>query len=582
MYCSSVYENFVSFGRCLYELDLVISAVEYNAAVFGMDCGFSEYICDWEPVGDCGEQVIVAHIVCVTHRLEWLREKLEYYVSWEEIALKVNHIYNLDCNSRDARILFLEGIVEMLMHYLERLRAVRLLKIGLDLVSDKRIIMGLQYIRESADRGLSEAQWRCGDILRDMGDWTATIKYYRMSAEQNDPEGEYRYAWCLMLGEHVEQNIEQAQQYFEDLAINKNHRSALVSWAMCLFERGEHDNAIEMLIPLVSDNIYAMYLYAVCLKNGIGVLHNPTEAMHYFQSAADFGLAEAQNCYGLMIKQQSMQEAGRYFYMSAKSGNQFGQYLYAEYSNDEYWYQQCADNTVEDECSQYGSYTNMFIEEAKSTEACYYKEASGMSAYAAYMYGFCLEHGYGIAKDAQQADVFFRLSAESNNIYAISRIGMTNPQDAARDYMRGIYYESDAAFDLRKAVECFESAANFGHTDSQYKYAMYCKNGIGITQDHRKAVRYFGFAARQGHRMAEYEYANYLFDGNYLQRNLKKAAEYFKKSADNGDIRAQFKYGLCLEIGDGIPKDLATAALYFTKSANQGYLYAQLKLTRME
>jgi len=109
-------------------------------------------------------------------------------------------------------------------------------------------------------------------------------------------------------------------------------------------------------------------------------------------------------------------------------------------------------------------------------------------------------------------------------------------ENLLRSSGKGMTEENIRAFGL------FQTAANGGHLEAQFKLGVcYCK-GKGVPQDHAEAVKWF------------------------------------RKAAEQGDANAQDFLGVCYSNGEGVPQDHAEAARWHRKAAAQGYAKAQYNL----
>jgi TPR repeat protein len=106
---------------------------------------------------------------------------------------------------------------------------------------------------------------------------------------------------------------------------------------------------------------------------------------------------------------------------------------------------------------------------------------------------------------------------------------------------------------LRKALELFQSAANEGHSKSQYNLGLCYKVNLLITNPTYKL-------------------------GEGVSVNYKKSAEWFAKAAETGEPNAVYQLAFCYFRGEGVIADHQRAVALFTKAADQGHAEAATNL----
>jgi hypothetical protein len=87
---------------------------------------------------------------------------------------------------------------------------------GLDEETAKTL--GLSFLKQSADLGHSDGQWRFGRCLeKGIGvekDLVRAAEYYRLSAEQDNSSGQYHFGRCLENGIGIEKDMVRAAEYY--------------------------------------------------------------------------------------------------------------------------------------------------------------------------------------------------------------------------------------------------------------------------------------------------------------------------------------------------------------------------------
>lgn len=254
--------------------------------------------------------------------------------------------------------------------------------------------------------------------------------------------------------------------------------------------------------------------------------------------------------------------------------------------------------------------------------------------------GCCYENGYGIKKDIDKANEWYRkfIKFGANDRTNWGRIGSFYEKGIGtdKDYEQALYYynksaeigESSGVYHLgecyengigvnkniRKALNLCLYAAELGLTDAQIHLGYNYNNGVwgekdhvkafewyikaaeqgsraaqynlgicydkgeGVEQNYTKAIKWFTLAAEQGDTSAQVNLGLYYAKGNGVEQNSQKAYEWFSQAAKVGDPKAQYILGICYRNGEGVSKDLVESFNWFMKAAEQGYADAQHEL----
>jgi uncharacterized protein len=177
-------------------------------------------------------------------------------------------------------------------------------------------------------------------------------------------------------------------------------------------------------------------------------------------------------------------------------------------------------------------------------------------------------NGLGVAKDMNQAIIWFRKSADQGNARGQAYLGL-----AYLNGVGGLYKDIDRALDLFQ-----KSAAQNDAVGQAYLGNMYAR-GVGLVKDMTLAVMWFRKSADQGNDRGQAQlgiaYANSL---GGLAKDDGQAAELFRKSAEQGNAEGQVNFGVILEAGRGVTKNERQAFSWYLKAANQDNAQAQLNL----
>lgn len=128
------------------------------------------------------------------------------------------------------------------------------------------------------------------------------------------------------------------------------------------------------------------------------------------------------------------------------------------------------------------------------------------------------------------------------------------------------------------AVVAWQSPAQDGDAESQFRLAQAYRDGQGTQIDTEKAIALLRKAAIQGHLEAADEYGILLFQSG----RVKDALAWIQDSAERGEPRAQYYLGIALFNGDDLEKNWVSAYALMTRAAASGLAPAVAALNRMD
>lgn len=128
------------------------------------------------------------------------------------------------------------------------------------------------------------------------------------------------------------------------------------------------------------------------------------------------------------------------------------------------------------------------------------------------------------------------------------------------------------------AVIAWQSPAQDGDAESQFRLALAYRDGQGTQIDTEKAIALLRKAAIQGHLEAADEYGILLFQSG----RVKDALAWIQDSAERGEPRAQYYLGIGLFNGDDLEKNWVSAYALMTRAAASGLAPAIAALNRMD
>ena len=214
-----------------------------------------------------------------------------------------------------------------------------------------------------------------GKEYYDKKDYIEAVKWYRIAAEQGNPEGQIRFGYM----------------YYWGLGVTKDNAEAL-KWFRIAAERGDAD---------AQNNLGFMY------DNGYCVTPDKTEALKWYRKAADQGYADAQYNLGNLFRKgygvtQDYTEAVKWYRKAAEQG-----YVNAQYNLGVMY--ELGKGVTQD-----------YAEAVK----WYRKAAEQGNANAQFKLGYSYAEGEGVSKDYTEAFKWFREAAEQGDVIAMNNIGI--------------------------------------------------------------------------------------------------------------------------------------------------------------
>lgn len=132
--------------------------------------------------------------------------------------------------------------------------------------------------------------------------------------------------------------------------------------------------------------------------------------------------------------------------------------------------------------------------------------------------------------------------------------------------------------DEEQAEVWFRSSAQAGNDNSQYALGKLLQEQRRITE----AVEWYGQASAQGNQYADYRLGKLYLMGKEVPKDAEKAVRHLTASAEAGNQYAQYALGKLYLMGQEVEQDREAALYWFTRSADQGNEYAQFFLDRWD
>ncbi len=168
------------------------------------------------------------------------------------------------------------------------------------------------YLERAANQQYALAAYTLGKILdeRDTKHPTRAFEWFMVAAKQGHIEASYYVGLYYQNGKGVEQNIDEAIQWYEKAAL-ENDRDALYHLAMILikYEDKDWENIHKLLTKAAQqDHPNAAYNLAVMYQKGDGVQINGEQTIYWYEKAVKAGLPNAQYNLGMLYYEGKLVE----------------------------------------------------------------------------------------------------------------------------------------------------------------------------------------------------------------------------------------------------------------------------------
>lgn len=148
-----------------------------------------------------------------------------------------------------------------------------------------------------------------------------------------------------------------------------------------------------------------------------------------------------------------------------------------------------------------------------------------------------------------------------------AKIDCGGTEDASAAEITAVQPEQDMEYNYKRGEECydggvykvafryFQTAAELGHIEAQYRLAQMYQKALGVPENNRHAAQWYGEAARQGHAGAQYSLALQYLHGKGVEQDFKTALKWLMRSGGQGFGNALCVLGKQYE-GDLLPEEL--------------------------
>lgn len=194
--------------------------------------------------------------------------------------------------------------------------------------------------------------------------------------------------------------------------------------------------------------------------------------------------------------------------------------------------------------------------------------------------GIMYTEGWGVAKDLEKSEHWYRMAANQGDGIALVSLGF-------------MYYNGTVVPENRlEAAKLWERALKLNiypiprgwenwSADVEAKLGTMYLYGDGVQQNYDEALRCLTRAASAGDTLAQNNLGYMYGTGKGVERDYYKAVKWYKEAAMQGDATAQNNMGFMYELGQGVELDYNKAIEWYQKAAAQGYQIAQQNLERI-
>ena len=417
-------------------------------------------------------------------------------------------------------------------------------------------------LKKRADNGDASSQASYGEFL-ESGKITKkeepelAYKYYKMSAEKEDPNGLFNLGRAYLHGIGTKKDIKKGIH-----CLNK--------------ASGLNNKEAQLLLA---------YIYYDGFES---IKENKIFASRYFKLAADNGIKTAQSCYGFMLLngdgiQRDGEEANKYFKLASENkDNDQSKYLKLQINSVsvetrqaiKYFENLAKSGSSKAMISLANLYANGKGIEKDETKAYEYAQQAAKTndPEGHFLLAYYNQIGLGTNKNLEEAVKHYKIAADGGNTIAQGNL--------ARLYQFG----EGTPVDLKSAVKYFKMAADGGDVVCCNSYAFLVSKGIGTKLDMNEAIKYFNKAIEAKDVTAMNNLGIiYLRGESGVKQDAQKAKELFEKAAEFGEPLGYCNIGFIYEKGIfGIKRNIEEARKYYQKAADVHYPYAFKCLERIK
>ncbi|KAG9344870.1 hypothetical protein JZ751_010561 [Albula glossodonta] len=367
-----------------------------------------------------------------------------------------------------------------------------------------------------------------------------------------------KVAYAMLFGDYMTQNIPQAKELFEKLALEGSPKAQTALGFLYAAGLGVNSSQAKALVyytfGALGGNLVAHMILGYRYWGGVGVPQSCESALTHYRLVANHVASDVSLMGGSAVQRirllDEVENPGSGGGMLEEDLIQYYQFLAEK-----------GDVQAQLGLGQLHLHGGRGVEQNHERAYDYFNQAAnaGNTHAMAFLGKMYSEGSEAVPQNNETALQYFKKSADLGNPVGQSGLGM------AYLYGRGV------AVNYELALKYFQKAAEQGWVDGQLQLGTMYYNGIGVKRDYKQALKYFNLASQAGHILAFYNLAQMHATGTGVMRSCHTAVELFKNVCERGrwserlmTAYASFKEG-----------DSNSAVIQYLLLAEQGYEVAQ-------
>ncbi|XP_039597163.1 protein sel-1 homolog 1 isoform X1 [Polypterus senegalus] len=367
-----------------------------------------------------------------------------------------------------------------------------------------------------------------------------------------------KVANAMLFGDYLTQNIHQAKEIFEKLAIEGSPKAQMALGFLYGTGLGVNSSQAKALVyytfGALGGNLIAHMILGYRYWGGIGVPQSCESALTHYRLVANHVASDISLTGGSVVQRirllDEAENPGMASGMLEEDLIQYYQFLAEK-----------GDVQAQVGLGQLHLHGGRGVEQNHARAFDYFNQAAdaGNTHAMAFLGKMYSEGSDAVPQNNETALQYFKKAAELGNPVGQSGLGM------AYLYGRGVPVNYDLA------LKYFQKAAEQGWVDGQLQLGTMYYRGIGVKRDYKQALKYFNLASQAGHILAFYNLAQMHATGTGVMRSCHTAVELFKNVCERGrwSERLMSAYS---SYKDG---DADSAIVQYLLLAEQGYEVAQ-------
>ena len=430
-------------------------------------------------------------------------------------------------------------------------------------------------LKEKANAGDNKAQNTLGTWYYTgknvQKDYVTALKYWALSAKQNNAEAIGNMAMCYQLGHGTEKDSIMAVKLYKKA-----------------FEQGNTEMINQHVDQAERNNsLFSTLLLHEVYRDGIGVAKDSKKAQQYLKKGAEAGDTDSQKKWALMLlNSKNPEEAAKWFKTLADKGNATGVYYYGyllykgmgiqqDKGAGVKYLQRAADAGMvpANRILATAYYDGEGVEQDYSQAVEYLKKAvKGKFPESQILLAKCYVNGQGVNRDYDQAAQWFAEAFAQNSKQAeeVKRVIADETNNDFNNYVNGLrllYVDQNFA----EAQKLFKKVEKAGIAEGLTMQGLCMADDQNVKANIKKAFKVLDKAAANS-TAAQYYLAQLYQEGKGVEKDTHKATELILKAADNGNGYAMEKAGNLYFDGTGVSQDYVKAATYYLMAEAQSKL----------